>query len=102
MGRHRKLSFSEAENELTRMLNESGKKEEFKAKLLERLAETGWRDQVKLVILDLVQDQGAENVAIEDLVQEAAPKATALVGDSIRRDLTRDLKLFIKENQDDY
>ena len=50
MGRRsggRKTSMAEAETHLNQMLDETGKKEELRDKILEDLSETAWRDQVK-------------------------------------------------------
>ena len=59
--------------------------------------------QVKLVVLDIVHDRGAENLAIEDLVQEVAPRATDLVSNSARSDLSKEVKKFLKERaEEDY
>jgi hypothetical protein len=50
MGRDRKISDSDAEKEITRMMAESGKRDELRDKLLDHLnsSESGWRDQVIL------------------------------------------------------
>ena len=45
--RGRKTSVAEAETHLNQMLDETGKKEELRDKILEDLSETAWRDQVK-------------------------------------------------------
>ena len=39
--------MAEAETNLNQLLDETGKKEELREKLLEELSETGWRDQVR-------------------------------------------------------
>ena len=105
--------------ELARMLNESGKREQLRDKLMRQLSDSGWRDQVrafsldsskgqafkhcfsqvKLVVLEAVHEKGAEHVAIEDLVQEVAPKATALVPKATRQALAKDIGQFLKENE---
>ena len=53
MGRQRKktLSNDEAHVQLTHLLNEHGKKEEMKELLMNQLKETGWRDQVSILVL---------------------------------------------------
>ena len=53
MGRPRKSSNSAsadeaAEADLTRLLNESGKKDELRDTLMDHLANSGWRDQVNI------------------------------------------------------
>ncbi len=47
---HKELSLSEAEVEITRLLTESGKKEELRERLLDKLADSGWKDQVLLAL----------------------------------------------------
>ena len=95
-GRNRKTSVAEAETQLNQMLDETGKKEELRDKILEDLSETAWRDQVfpqigqflkyrlkiflfkvKLAVLEAVHEKGPENATVEDLVQDIAPKASA-------------------------
>ena len=40
------ISHYKAEQELTRALNESGMKDQLKARMIENLNDAGWRDQV--------------------------------------------------------
>ena len=40
------ISSLKAEQELTRALNESGMKDQLKARMIENLNDAGWRDQV--------------------------------------------------------
>ena len=54
-----------------------------------------------MVVLDIVHDRGAENLAIEDLVQEVAPRATDLVSNSTRAYLAKEVKTFLKEKADE-
>ena len=54
-----------------------------------------------MVVLDIVHDRGAENLAIEDLVQEVAPRATDLVSNSTRAYLAKEVKTFLKEKVDE-
>jgi len=104
MGRQRKktLSNDEAHVQLTHLLNEHGKKEEMKDLLMNQLKETGWRDQVKLEVMEIVHEKGADRVAIEDLVQEVAPKASSLVPDTARNALEKNIKKFLKEKENGY
>ena len=119
-GRNRKTSVAEAETQLNQMLDETGKKEELRDKILEDLSETAWRDQVfpqigqflkyrlkiylffkvKLAVLEAVHEKGPENATVEDLVQDIAPKASAMVPDHIRKSMAKEIKQFLKEQQD--
>ena len=56
--------------------------------------------QVKLAVLEAVHEKGPENATVEDLVQEIAPKATAMVPNSIRKSMTQEIKKFLKEQQE--
>lgn len=98
--RNRKTSVAEAETQLNQMLDETGKKEELRDKILEDLSETAWRDQVKLAVLEAVHEKGPENATVEDLVQDIAPKASAMVPDHIRKSMAKEIKKFLNEQQD--
>ena len=117
--RGRKTSVAEAETHLNQMLDETGKKEELRDKILEDLSETAWRDQVKfknqffellfpknsifkvkLAVLEAVHEKGPENATVEDLVQDIAPKASAMVPDHIRKSMAKEIKQFLKDQQD--
>ena len=117
--RNRKTSVAEAETQLNQMLDETGKKEELRDKILEDLSETAWRDQVftkigqflkyclkiyffkvKLAVLEAVHEKGPENATVEDLVQDIAPKASAMVPDHIRKSMAKEIKQFLNEQQD--
>ena len=54
------------------------------------------------MILDVVHDRGADNVQIEDIIQEVAPRATSLVTDDIRKTMVKDIRKFLKESSEDY
>merc|ERR1711976_472199 len=100
MGRERKLSNGDAHAQLTHMLNEHGKKEELREALMTHLNESGWRDQ--LAVIEKVHEKGQDNVVIEDLVQDVAPKAASLVPDTARKELEKKVKKFLKEKQNGY
>merc|ERR1712002_540715 len=86
MGRHKhkKISEKEAEDDLTQQLVESGKREELKLMLVERLEESGWKDQVKTACRDVVKEKGVDRITVEELVQEVAPRGSQLVPDDIK------------------
>ena len=54
--RNRKTSVAEAETRLNQMLDETGKKEELRDKILEDLSETAWRDQVFIEISQFLKN----------------------------------------------
>merc|ERR550517_1718158 len=87
MGRHRhkKVSDKDAEENITKQLVESGKKEELKIMLAEKLEECGWKDQVKMACRDVVKEKGLDRITVEDLVQEVAPQGSQLVPDDVKK-----------------
>ena len=52
--------------------------------------------------MEIVHEKGGDRVAIEDLVQEVAPKATSLVPDVARKALEENVKNFLREKQNGY
>ena len=54
--RNRKTSVAEAETQLNQMLDETGKKEELRDKILEDLSETAWRDQAFIEISQFLKN----------------------------------------------
>eukprot|EP00090_Calanus_glacialis_P009028 TRINITY_DN17363_c0_g1_i2.p2 TRINITY_DN17363_c0_g1~~TRINITY_DN17363_c0_g1_i2.p2 ORF type:complete len:103 (-),score=53.95 TRINITY_DN17363_c0_g1_i2:69-377(-) len=102
MGRkHRKMSDREAEDALTQQLVETGKREELKEKLMERLEESGWKDQVKMACRDVVKERGLDRITVEDLVQDIAPRGSQMVPEEVRKELLRDIKRFLEEQAED-
>ena len=79
--------------------------------------------KVKLAVIEKVHEKGQDNVVIEDLVQDVAPKAASLVSaiihnvqigsyifsdftlqvpDTARKELEKKVKKFLKEKQNGY
>ena len=55
---------------------------------------------MKLAVLEAVHEKGPENATVEDLVQDIAPKASAMVPDHIRKSMVKEIKQFLNEQQD--
>ncbi|XP_023335621.1 transcription and mRNA export factor ENY2-1 [Eurytemora carolleeae] len=104
MGRHRRnreKDIDEAEQNINQILSESGKKEELREKLVKKLEEIGWKDQVKLVCRDVVKEKGLDKISVEDLVQEMGPKGSQLVPDSVRMELLKEVRDYLEQRADD-
>lgn len=99
--REKKLTDKEAEEQLTAKLVDTGYREVLKKKLVERLEESGWKDQVRMACKDVVKERGLDKITVEDLVQEVAPKGSQMVPDDIRKELLKDIKKFLEEQAED-
>ncbi|GFT36431.1 transcription and mRNA export factor ENY2 [Trichonephila clavipes] len=53
----------------------------------DRLAESGWIDEMRAVCRGIIQEKGIENVTEESLVEEMTPEGRALVPDAVKREL---------------
>merc|ERR1712198_459119 len=97
MGRHRhkKVSDKDAEENITKQLVESGKREELKNMLAEKLEECGWKDQVKMACRDAVKEKGLDRITVEDL--EVAPQGSQLVPDDVKKELLREIRTFLEQ-----
>ena len=94
MGRSRRkqLSDDDALNSINQELIESGERDRLRMKLYKCLENSSWRDEVKLQAREIINEKGANNINMEDLVQELVTKATLLVPDKVRKDLSRDVQ----------
>ena len=92
---------------------------------MERLEESGWKDQVRTACKEVVKERGLDRITVEDLVQvhtlhgagicnecalnisdisnlkEVAPKGSQMVPDDIRKELLKDIKKFLEEQAED-
>ena len=97
MSRTSKLSQSDIEQIITRKLAESGERETLRELLLKSMEDTGWREDVKKKVKKYTDKHGVENVELDDIVQEIAPKASSLVSDEVKYDLKRKIQKFLDE-----
>ena len=97
MSRGNKLSQSDVEQIITKKLAESGERERLRAMLLKRMDNTDWRDDVKKKVQKHTEKHGVENVQLEDIVDDIAPKASTLVSDEVKYDLKRQIQKFLDE-----
>lgn len=59
-------------------------KEELTEYLRSRLIECGWRDQVASMCRSMIQENGVENVRLEQMVGEVRSQARQLVPDTVK------------------
>merc|ERR550519_557264 len=50
---------------------------------------------------DVVKEKGLDRITVEDLVQEVAPQGSQLVPDDVKKELLKDVKLFLEEQAED-
>lgn len=62
--------------------------------LCNRLAECGWRDEVRLMCRNIIKEKG-NNVKVEQLVSEVTPKARAIVPDAVKKELLMKIKAIL-------
>ena len=97
MSRPTKLSQNDVEQIITRKLAESGERERLRAMLMKRMDETDWRQEVIKKVQKQQERRGIENVQLEEIVQDIAPKASSLVSDEVKYDLKRQIQKFLDE-----
>lgn len=62
--------------------------------LCNRLAECGWRDEVRLMCRAIIKEKGT-NVKVEQLITEVTPKARAIVPDAVKKELLMKIKAIL-------
>jgi len=80
---------------INQKLVESGEKERLKDALRTKLVQCGWRDEMKTYCREVFKEKGAENVTVEELVEEIAPKGRASVPNEIKAELLQRIRRFI-------
>ena len=73
-------------------------KEKLKGQLTKRLNETGWNQEMRIQVQNLVNEKGADKISIEDIVQEIAPKAKSALQEEIKKELMIEAKKSLKES----
>lgn len=76
-------------------LEESGKRSQFEHELTRKLAECGWRDEMKAKCIQIIQDKGKDNVTVDELVRMIAPAGKAAVPDSLKAEMLSSMKDFV-------
>ncbi len=49
--------------------------------------QSGWRDEIKSYVADLIEARGVDNVTAEDLIDEVMPHAKERVSDDVKNAL---------------
>ena len=83
---------------LTAKLRESGEWARLKQLIVERLASSGWKDNLKEDCIDFIKRKGVEKITINEIVAEIAPRGRSSVPDSIKAEVVAALKVFADEN----
>ncbi|KAI9178849.1 Transcription and mRNA export factor eny2 [Blastocladiella emersonii ATCC 22665] len=65
----------------------SGQREQVKDFLREQLAESGWRDQVRLKIKEVIDREGIDRVTVDSIMAQVLPVAQEMVPDTTRQQL---------------
>lgn len=62
-----------------------------------KLIECGWREKLNRLILEVLRDEGAENITVEELVQRVTPKARELIPAEIKLEMIQLIQHRISE-----
>lgn len=73
---------------------------EFKELLLRRLTECGWRDQVRLLVRDFIMRNDCSKVTLNMLIANITPVARALVPETVKKEMLREIKARLRTQTD--
>ena len=90
---HKNIIMSETEIDLI--------KQKLKGQLLKHLNDSGWNQEMKIQVQNLVNEKGADKISIEDIVQEIAPAAKSSLQENIKKELMIEAKKSLKESDYD-
>ncbi|KAM8970781.1 transcription and mRNA export factor ENY2-like [Sarcophilus harrisii] len=78
-------------------LIETGERERLQEWIRAKFLECGWKDQLQAHCQAVIQEKGAEQVNVDNLVAELTPKARALVPDSFKEELLQRVRTFLAQ-----
>lgn len=78
-------------------LQSSGKQAELEAMLKQRLESSEWKDSLKARCKVFLQQRGADNVTIEEVIHKIAPEGRSTVPGSAKAEILAELKRFVQE-----
>mmetsp|Transcript_63875 Transcript_63875/g.152336 ORF Transcript_63875/g.152336 Transcript_63875/m.152336 type:complete len:113 (-) Transcript_63875:156-494(-) len=88
-------------NVLSRKLSESGERDRLKQYIVTTLNQCGWREEMKKQCTEIIKAKGAENITMEDIMNELAPRGRTSVPDDLKTELFNRLRTFAEENEID-
>jgi enhancer of yellow 2 transcription factor len=66
---------------------EGGERERIKQALRSKLVQSGWRDEIKSFVGELIETRGVDNVTAEELIEEVTPYASEHVSEEVKNAL---------------
>ncbi|XP_037952106.1 enhancer of yellow 2 transcription factor-like [Teleopsis dalmanni] len=76
----------------------TGDRSKLKDLLASRLAECGWRDEVRLMCRNTIKEKGT-NIKVEQLIADITPKARTLVPDTVKMELLMKIKTILAKQE---
>lgn len=77
----------------------SGERERLRENLQLKLIECGWLKEVRENCKELIKKRGVNNITVEEMVEDLAPKYQALVPNQIKKELLESIKLFLSKQK---
>ncbi|XP_037033004.1 enhancer of yellow 2 transcription factor [Bradysia coprophila] len=77
-----------------------GDRSKLKDLLRLRLTECGWNVEVRLLVRELVKEEGG-NINVDKIVQTVTPKARNLVPDTVKKELVLKIKNILQAQMTD-
>lgn len=66
---------------------DGGERERIKQALRSKLVQSGWRDEIKSFVGELIENRGVDNVTAEELIEEVTPYAREHVSEEVKNAL---------------
>ncbi|EDX16560.1 enhancer of yellow 2 transcription factor [Drosophila simulans] len=93
------MSVSSAVDQYTVL---TGDRSKIKDLLCSRLTECGWRDEVRLMCRNILNEKGTNNsFTVEQLIAEVTPKARTLVPDAVKKELLMKIRNILTEIEEE-
>ncbi|CAJ1346754.1 unnamed protein product [Effrenium voratum] len=78
-------------------LQETGERERLKEYIIGHLNECGWREDLKKQCVDFIQNKGVEQVSLEEMIADIAPRGRATLPEKLKVEVFNRLRSFAEK-----
>merc|ERR1712004_262021 len=91
-----KMNGREESEGFERLMAQNGNSDRLREAFLQELLKSDWKEQVKVLIFQYIEGRNVHRIKIEDIIQNVAPKAAALVPQECRNAILNNVSKIVK------
>merc|ERR1711953_1648735 len=91
-----KMNGKDCENSFERLMNQNGNSDRLREAFIQELLKSEWKEQVRVLIFQYIEGRDLRRIKVEDIIQNVAPKAAALVPEECRNAILNNVSKIVK------